>query len=161
MAIAKIFEKKIEIFSKFSRKIVEKNRFWSLFRRSGSSGKSRATRRQKSSLLRRLATTKTSKKRFGKKSVFWGFGNQFFVIFLGFWRESTFLSVKINFLVKFCSRYTYFEVRATKNCEKAICAARTWLSRALSARARIYINGISLVIVGAGAGVCVGHLRVI
>ena len=69
---------------KFSRKIVEKIRFWSSFGRSGSSGKSRATRRQNSSLLRRLATTKTSKKRFGKKSIFLGFGNQFFVIFPGF-----------------------------------------------------------------------------
>ena len=64
----------------FSRKFVEKIRFWSSLGRSGSSGKSRATRRQNSSLLRPLATTKTSKKRFGKKSIFWGFGNQFFAI---------------------------------------------------------------------------------
>ena len=128
-----------EKFSKLSQKFIETNRFRPSSGRSGSSGKSRATRCQNSSLLRRLATTKTSKKRFGKKSIFLGFGNQFFVIFPGFWRESTILSVKINFLVKFCSRYTYSEVRATKNCEKTICAARTWPLRALSARAQIYI----------------------
>ena len=72
---------------KFSRKFVSKIRFRSSFGRSGASGKSRATRCQNSSLLRRLATTKTSKKRFRKKSIFWGFGNQFFVIFPGFWRS--------------------------------------------------------------------------
>ena len=124
---------------KFCRKFVEKIRFRASFRRRGTSGKSRATRCQNSSLLRRLATTKTSKKRFGKKSIFWGFGNRFFVIFPGFCRELTILDVKINFLVKFCSRYTYSEVRATKNCEKTICAARTWPPRALPARAQIYI----------------------
>ena len=46
---------------------------------------------------------------------------------------------QINFLVKFCSRYTYSEVRATKNCEKTICAARTWPPRALPAGAQIYM----------------------
>ena len=66
---------------KFLRKFVKQIRFWSSLGRSGSSGKSRATRRQNSSLLRRLATTKTSKKRFGKKLIFLGFGNQFFEIF--------------------------------------------------------------------------------
>ena len=133
---------------KFSQKFVEKNRFRSSFGRSGSSGKSRATRCQNSSLLRRLATTKTSKKRFGKKLIFLGFGDQFFVICPGFSRESTILSVKIDFLVKFCSRYTYSEVRATKNCEKTICAARTWPPRALPAHAQIYIYGMSMVFVG-------------
>ena len=93
---------------KFSRKFVEKIRFRTSFGRRGTSGKSRATRCQNSSLLRRLATTKTSKKRFGKKSIFWGFGNQFFVIFHGFWRELTILGVKINFLVKFCSKIHLF-----------------------------------------------------
>ena len=105
----------------------------------------RATRCENSSLLRRLATTKRSKKRFGKKSIFLGFGNRFFVIFPGFLRESTILGVKINFLVKFCSRYTYSEVRATKNCEKTICAARTWPPRAPPTRAQIYIYGMSMV----------------
>ena len=89
--------------------------------------------------------------------MFLGFGNQFFVIFPGFLRESTILGVKINFLVKFCSRYTYSEVRATKNCDKTICAARTWPPRALPRRAQIYIYGMSMVFVGGG----VGHLRVI
>ena len=126
---------------KFSRKFVEKNRFRSSFGCCGAFGKSRVTRSENSSLLRRLATTKTSKKRFGKKNIFLGFGNQFFVSFPRFWRESTILSVKINFLVKFCSRYTYSEVRATKNCEKSICASRTWPLRALSARAQVYIWG--------------------
>ena len=125
-AIAKIFEN----FSKFSRKFVEKIRFWSSFGRPGTSGKSRATCCQNSSLLRRLATTKTSKKRFRRIVIFPGLGNQFFVIFPGFWRESAFFSVKIIFLVKFCSRGTYSEVCATKNCEKAICAAITWPPRA-------------------------------
>ena len=124
---------------KFSWKFVEKNRFRSSFGRSGASGKSRATRCQNSSLLRRLATTKTSKKRFGKKSMLLGFQNKCFVIFLGFLREWTILGIKINFLVKFCSRCTYSEVRATKNYEKTICAARTWPPRALSACAQIYI----------------------
>ena len=78
------------------------------------------------------------------------FGNQFLVIFPGFQRESTILDVKINFLVKFCSRYTYSEVRATKNCEKTICAARTWPLRALSARAQIYVHGASRVFVRGG-----------
>ena len=55
--------------------------------------------------------------------------------------ELTILGVKINFLVKFCSRYTYSEVRATKNCEKTICGARTWPPRALAARAQIYMSG--------------------
>ena len=141
---------------KFSRKFVEKIRFWSSFERSGTSGKSRAARCQNSSLLRPLATTKTSKKRFGKKSIFWGFGNQFFVIFPGFLRELSILGVKINFLVKFCSRYTYSEVCVTKNCEKSICASRTWPLRALSARTQIYIYGPSMVFVrGEGD---VGHL---
>ena len=133
------FRENFENFSKFSRKIAEKIRFWSSFGRSGSSGKSRATRRQNSSLLRRLATTKTSKKRFRKRSIFWGFGNQFFVIFPGFLRELTIVGAKINFLVKFCSRYTYSEVRATKNHEKTICAARTWPPRALPARAQSHM----------------------
>ena len=70
-----------DFFSKFSRKIVETILFRSSFGRSGSSGKSRATRRQNSSLLRRLATTKRSKKRFGKNRFFLGFGNQFFRYF--------------------------------------------------------------------------------
>ena len=39
---------------------------------------------------------------------------------------------QINFLVKFCSRYIYSEVRATKNCQKTICAAKAWPLRALS-----------------------------
>ena len=134
-------KKQIEDFSKFSQNSVEKNRFWSSFGRSGSSGKSRATRCQNSSLLRRLATTKTSKTRFGPKSFFFCFGNQFFVIFPRFWRESAIFKAKINFLVKFCSRYTYAEVRATKNCEKTICAARTWPLRALPARGQIYMEG--------------------
>ena len=129
-AIAKFFDFFLIIFRSFRGNSSKNNLFRSSSGRSGSSGKSRATRRQNSSLLRRLATTKTSKKRFGKKSIFWGFGNHFFVIFLGFWRESAFFSVKIIFLVKFCSRCTYSEVRATKNCEKAICAARTWPPRA-------------------------------
>ena len=75
----------------------------------------------------------------GKNLFFWGFRNQFFVIVPGFWRESTILDVKINFLLKFCSRYTYSEIGATKNCEKTICAARTWPPQALPARAQIYI----------------------
>ena len=141
----------MNFFSKFSWKFVEKIRFWSSFERPGTSGKSRATRCQNSSLLRRLAITKTSKKRFGKKIDFSGFGNQFFVIFHGFWRELTILRVKIDFLVKFCSRYTYSEVRATKNCENTICAARTWPLRALPARAKIYIYGMSGVFVRGGA----------
>ena len=63
----------------------------------------------------------------------------FFVILPRFWKESAIFNAKINFLVKFCSRYTYSEVRATKNCEKTICAARTWPPRALPARAQIYM----------------------
>ena len=59
-----------------------------------------------------------------EKIVFFWFRISVFVIFPGFWRESTILAVKSNFLVKFRSRYTYSEVRATKNCEKIICAAR-------------------------------------
>ena len=59
-----------------------------------------------------------------------GFGNRFFIIFAGFWRSWTILNVEINFLVKCCSRYTYSEVRATKNWEKTICAAKTWPPRA-------------------------------
>ena len=65
-----------------------------------------------------------------KKIDFFGFRKSVFRHFPGFWRESAFFSVKIIFLVKFCSRCTYSEVRATKNCEKAICAARTWPPRA-------------------------------
>ena len=59
--------------------------------------------------------------------------------FLDFGGNCQFLGVKINFLVKFFSRYTYSEVRATKNCEKTICAARTWPLRALPVRAQTYI----------------------
>ena len=55
---------------KFSRKFVEKIRFHTLFGRRGTSGKSRATRCQNSSLLRCLATPKMSKKRFGKNSIY-------------------------------------------------------------------------------------------
>ena len=57
---------------KFSRKFVENFRFWSLLGRSGSSGKSRATRCQNSSLLRRLATFKTQKKTIPKKFDLFG-----------------------------------------------------------------------------------------
>ena len=57
-------------FSKFARMFLAKNRFRSSFGRPGTSGKSRATRFQNSSLLRCLATTKTSKKLFGKNSSF-------------------------------------------------------------------------------------------
>ena len=53
-----------------------------------------------------------------KKIDFFGFGNQFFVIFPGFWKESALFSVKIIFLVKFGSRCTYSEVRATKKIAK-------------------------------------------
>ena len=134
-AIANVFS----IFSKFSWKFVEKIQVRSSFGRRGKSGKSRAARCQNSSFLRRLAITKTSKKWLGKKSICLGFGNQFFVIFGGCWRESTIFSVKINFLVKFCSRYTYSEIRATKNCGKTTCAARTWPPPSLPARAQIYI----------------------
>ena len=77
-----------------------------------------------------------------------GFRKSVFRNFSWIWRKSTILSVKINFLVKFCSRYTYSEVRATKNCEKTICAARTWPPRALPTRAQIYIYGMSMVFVG-------------
>ena len=72
-------------FRSFCGNSSKKIRFWSSIGRSGSSGKSIARRCQNSSLLRRLATTKTSKKRFGKKLIFLGFGNLFFVNFLGFW----------------------------------------------------------------------------
>ena len=68
-----------------------------------------------------------------EKIDFLGFRKSVFRHFPGFLKESTILGVKINFLVKFCSRYTYSEVRATKNCEKTICAAKTWPLRALSA----------------------------
>ena len=95
-----------------------------------------------------LADHQNVEKTIRRKFIFWGFGNQFFVIFPGFLRESTILGVKINFLL------IYSEVRATKNCEKTICAARPWPPRALSARAQIYIYGMSMVFV---VGVC-GHL---
>ena len=79
----KKIQKKIEVFAKIRQKYI----FRSSFGRSGSSRKSRATRRQNSSLLRRLATTNTSKKRFGKNCIFSGLGNLFFLIFPGFWRS--------------------------------------------------------------------------
>ena len=53
-------------------------------------GKSRATRCQNSSLLRLLATAKTSKKRFRKNLVFFNLGNQFYLlIFQGHGRYHT------------------------------------------------------------------------
>ena len=64
--------------------------------------------------------------------------NQFFwVSEISF--SSCFLDLGGNFREIFCSRYTYSEVHATENCEKTICAARTWPPRAPSARAQIYI----------------------
>ena len=54
-----------------------------------------------------------------KKNIFWDFGNQFFIIFAEFQIELTILGVKINFLVKFCSRCAYSEVRATKKLRKS------------------------------------------
>ena len=120
-------------------------RFRTSFERHGVFRKSRATRRQNSSLLRRLATTKTSKTRFGQKSIFWGFGNQFFLIFPRFWRESAIFKAKINFLVKFCSRYTYSEVRATKNCEQTVCAAKTWPLRKPFCKRLLIRRGLGLV----------------
>ena len=68
--------------SKFSRNLLEQNRFCSSFGRSGA--ESRATRCRNSSLLRCLATAKTSKKRFGKNLILWDRRNQFFAIFPGF-----------------------------------------------------------------------------
>ena len=54
-----------------------------------------------------------------KKIDFWGLRKSVFRHFPGFWRESAFFSVKIIFLVKFCSRCTYSEVRATKKLRKS------------------------------------------
>ena len=82
---------------------------------------------------------KCRKKRFGKKSIFWGFGNQFFVIFLGFWRESAFFSVKIIFLVKFCSRCTYSEVRATKKLRKSDLCCENLAS---ASHLGVYLGGV-------------------
>ena len=110
---------------KFSWKFLEKNQFRSSFGRSGASEKSRATRCQNSSLLLCMATLRTSKKRF--RIFFVCLGNQFLVIFAGFWRSSTIVDVKIAFLVKFCSRYIYSEIRATKHCEKTSCAPKPGL----------------------------------
>ena len=114
------------VFQKFSQKFVEQIRFRISSGRRGTSGKLRATRCQNSSLIRHVANPKTIR----KKLDFFGYRKSVFRHFPGFWRESAFFSVKIIFLVKFCSRCTYSEVRATKNCEKAICAARTWPPRA-------------------------------
>ena len=63
-----------------------------------------------------------------KNQIFLGLGNQFFVIFPGFWSEWTIVHVKLSFLVKFCSRYIYFEVCVTKIGKK--CAAKIWPLRA-------------------------------
>ena len=57
------------IFSTNFRENIEKIRFRTSSGRHGTSRKSRATRCQNSSFLRRLATTKTSKKLFGKNSI--------------------------------------------------------------------------------------------
>ena len=76
-----------------------------------------------------------------EKIDLFGFRKSVFVIFPGFWVESAILGIKINLLVKFCSRYIYSEVRATKNCEKTICAATTWPPRALPARPNLYVGG--------------------
>ena len=79
-------ENLFKIFSKFSRKLVEKKSTSDIndsFGGSGTSGKSRATRCQNSSLPRRWATPNTWKKRFGKNSHFFVLGKQVFVIFEG------------------------------------------------------------------------------
>ena len=67
-------------FRSCSRKFVGKNRFRTSFGRRGTSGKSRVMRCQNPSLLRRLATPKTSKKRFGKNSICFGLRNRFFIV---------------------------------------------------------------------------------
>ena len=51
------------------------------------------------------------------------------------------MHLKINFRVKFCSRYTHPEVCATKDHEKKNCAAETWPLRAPSARTWAFIYG--------------------
>ena len=50
------------------------------------------------------------------------------------------MDLKINFCIKFCSRYIYPEVCVTKNHEKTICAAETWPLRAPSARTLVYMS---------------------
>ena len=59
----------------FSRKFVEQIRFWSSLGRSGSSGKSTATRCQNSSLLQRLPTPKHQKNDLEtiRFKIFWTF----------------------------------------------------------------------------------------
>ena len=66
---------------KFSRKFVQKHLFRSPFARRGAFGKSRATRCQNSSLLRCLATPKTSKNQFEKKLFFFLISEINFLLF--------------------------------------------------------------------------------
>ena len=61
---------------------------------------------------------RTHSEKFRKFETNFGPKHQFFAIFANFLRSWSKMDLKINFRVKFCSRYTYPEVCATRNREK-------------------------------------------
>ena len=74
-----------------------------------------------------------------KKIDFFGVRKSVFRHFPGFWRESVFFSVKIIFLVKFCSRCTYSEVRATKKLRKSDLCCENLAS---ASHLGVYVGGV-------------------
>ena len=118
-AIAKIFENFFEIFFEVFVEIRRKNSILVIVR---APWHVRAVERYALSKFQpptTLGDHQNVEKTIRKKIYFFGFRKSVFRHFPGFWRESAFFSVKIIFLVKFCSRCTYSEVRATKKLRKS------------------------------------------
>ena len=61
---------------------------------------------------------------FDTKNIFFGFFSaskfSFFMFFVGFWRSYMKTDVNGEFLAIFCSRYTYYELCTTKNCQNNV-----------------------------------------
>ena len=84
---------------------------------------------------------RTHSEKFRKFETNFGPKHQFFTIFANFLRSWSKMHLKINFRVKFCSRYTHPEVCATKNHEQNSLCRQTWPLRAPSARTWAFIYG--------------------
>ena len=70
-----------------------------------------------------------------------GLMHPFFLIFGKFWRSWSKMDLKINLCIKFCSRYTYSEVRVAKDREKSSLCHRNLASVSPSTRTWAFIYG--------------------
>ena len=84
---------------------------------------------------------RTHSEKFRKFETNFGPKHQFFAIFANFLRSWSKMHLKINFRVKFCSRYTHPEVCATKNHEKnSLCRRNLASASPISAHLGVYLR---------------------